>query len=112
MNPLLVAEDRGLAVPLGALVVTAYVPIHRIRMACRERMAVGDVDRAYQRLLQSAPSQPWPPPVGSWEGETFVVADGRHAYVAALMLGFAALFVAWVEASEDDAAPSRPREKP
>jgi hypothetical protein len=60
-------------------------------------MAVGDLDRAYQRLLQTAPAQPWPPPVGRWEGERFVIHDGRHTYVAALMLGFESIFVAWLE---------------
>lgn len=95
--PLLLAEDRGFAVPPGATVSTGYVDIHRVRIACRARMAVGDVDRAYQRLLQTAPAQPWPPPTGRWDGETFVLVDGRHAFVAALMIGFDAILVAWVE---------------
>lgn len=61
-------------------------------------MAVGDVDRSYQRLIQQAPAQSWPPPVGHWEGETFVVEDGRHEYIASVMLGYSHLFVAWIVA--------------
>ena len=60
-------------------------------------MAMGDLDRAYQRRLQLGEHQPWPCPRGHWEGERFVLVDGRHDYVAALMLGHGHLFVAWVE---------------
>lgn len=88
--------DRHLLVAPGAHIATGYVPIHKVRMACRERMAVGDVEAAFRRLLQTLPAQEWPPPNGHWEGDTFVVHDGRHAYVASLMLGVEHLLVAWV----------------
>lgn len=77
-------------------VQSGYVPAHKVRLACRERMAVGDVAAAYQRALQLGPDQAWPPPVGKWEGDTFAIYDGRHSYVAMLMLGFERIFVAWV----------------
>ena len=83
--------------PSGAIVRTGYVPVHQVRLACRDRMAVGDGEAAYRRRLQLGNAQPWPPPVGHWEGEAFVIVDGRHEYVAALMLGFEELLVAWVE---------------
>ena len=89
--------DRSFLVPPGMTVRTGYVALDRIKLACRERMAVGDVDRAYQKLLQAGPSQPFPCPNGRWEGSTFVIVDGRHAYVGALMLGWDALLVAWTE---------------
>jgi hypothetical protein len=87
--------DRSLTIPPGHRVSTGYVDVFQCRLACRERMAVGDVDRSYQRLLQQAPSQSWPPPVGRWEADRFVIEDGRHEYIAAVMLGFSHLFVAW-----------------
>lgn len=93
------AEDRSMAVPQGASVRTGYVPIHSVVFACRDRMSVGDVDLAYRKRLQLGERQPWPCPRGHWDGDRFVLVDGRHEYVAALMLGFEALLVAWVEAA-------------
>lgn len=96
-DPVLFAADRSIAVPPGAIVKTGYVPIEDVILACRERMGIGDVDRAYQKRLQLGDHQAWPPPRGHWHGKRFVVEDGRHEFVAALMLGCAALLVAWVE---------------
>lgn len=96
-DPIYTAEDRSLAVPPGAKIVTGYVHIDAIKLACRSRMAVGDVDRAYQRRLQLGDHQPWPCPRGHWEGERFVVVDGRHDIVAAMMLGLEYVLVAWGE---------------
>lgn len=94
-------EDRSMIVPPGSIVKTAYVSISAIELACKERMAVGDVDRAYQKRLQMAPDQPWPPPLGHWgTPHSFVIEDGRHEYVAALMLGCSHLLVAWMEKPE------------
>lgn len=89
------AEDRSLVIPPNYIVTTGYVAIHKVRLACRERMAVGDVGAAYQRLLQLGDGQRWPCPNGYWEGDTFVIKDGRHEYVASLMLGKERLLVAW-----------------
>jgi hypothetical protein len=63
---------------------------------------VGDVDRAFQRRLQHQPDDAWPPPVGEWEDDsdgarTFVIHDGRHEFIAALMLGSREILVAWIE---------------
>jgi hypothetical protein len=108
MPPLAVAEDRGIAVPMGKTIRTGYVPIFAVELACRDRMAIGDVERAMQRRMASAPGQPWPCPVGEWNAERdrFVIYDGRHEYVAALMLGVEHLLVAWVE---DEPAKTRRR---
>lgn len=58
---------------------------------------MGDIDRSYQQQLQLGASQMWPPPVGKWEGETFVIYDGRHQWIAAVALGNESIFVAWKE---------------
>lgn len=97
MSVLLVAEDRGMAIPPGAIVRTQYVPIETIVLACRDRMAVGDVERAMRRRMACAPAQPWPCARGEWRGDRFAVIDGRHDTLAALMLGVEHVLVAWIE---------------
>lgn len=97
MDAVAIAADRSLLVEPGQLVKTAYVDLFRCRLACRDRMAVGDVATAYQKLLQLGDKSAWPCPNGQWDGDTFEIHDGRHEYVAALMLGRTHLFVAWVE---------------
>jgi hypothetical protein len=106
MQPVLLAEDRSLAVAPGATVITGYVSVDVVRLACRARMAVGDVDRAYQRRLQLGDHQPWPCPRGHWEGERFVIVDGRHDFVAALMLGLEYILVAWPGEASSDVRPA------
>jgi hypothetical protein len=76
--------------------MTGYVRVDRVRLACRDRMALGDVAEKYNRRLQLGDSQPWPCPRGHWDGETFVIIDGRHDYVACLMLGLEYILVCWV----------------
>ncbi|TPN16226.1 hypothetical protein FJ973_05915 [Mesorhizobium sp. B2-1-3] len=88
--------DRSMLIPPGSIVETGYVAVEDVVMACRDRMAVGDVDAAYRKKLQLGFSQSWPPPRGYWQDNRFIVVDGRHEYVAALMLGHSHLFVAWV----------------
>ncbi len=97
MSPIVHAEDRSLSVPPGQRVVTGYVHVDDLMLGCRARMAVGDVDRAYQRRLQLGDHQPWPCPRGEWRGDRFVVLDGRHDVVAATMLGQEHVLVAWPE---------------
>ena len=99
MQPVSVAEDRSMAVPPGAKVITGYIPIHDFVRACRDRVAIGDVERAMQRRMSCAPASPWPVPVGEWRSERFWIFDGRHEYVGALMLGCTHILVAWVEPS-------------
>jgi hypothetical protein len=89
--------DRSMRVDPGEVVRTAWVSVEEVRLACRDRMAVGDVAAAYQRVLARGESAGWPCPVGFWDGARFVVTDGRHEFVATLMLGRRRLLVAWVE---------------
>lgn len=98
MTPVALAEDRSIAVPPGRLIRTGYVSVWDVRLACRERMAIGDVKGAFERRLQLGDHQPWPCPRGEWQGDEFVIIDGRHEYVAALMLGQDHILVAWPEA--------------
>ena len=58
-------------------------------------MAIGDVKSSFERRLQLGDHQPWPCPRGEWQGDEFVIIDGRHEYVAALMLGQDHILVAW-----------------
>lgn len=97
MDAVATPEDRTVKVPSGRIVRTDYVPMHKIELRNRSRMSVGDVESAFRRLLALGDAQPWPPPVGFWDGVRFVVQDGRHQYIAALMLGHSHLFVAWIE---------------
>ena len=119
MRPIFHAEDRSLAVPPGRYVVTGYVETAALKLANRARMAVGDVDLAYQRRLQLGDHQPWPCPRGEWEGEPFasrfVVIDGRHDAVAAMMLGQDFVLCAWpapIEQPKPAQEQQQPRPEP
>jgi hypothetical protein len=91
-------QERSLLVKPGQIVRTKYADIFSIRHASRERMASGDVDRAYQKMLQLGENSAWPCPRGYWaDTATFVVVDGRHEHVASMMLGRTHILVAWVE---------------
>ena len=96
-------QDRSISVAPGHRVVTGYVPIEQITMACRARMAVGDVEAAYRKQLALGDHQAFPCPNGRWDGDRFIIHDGRHAFVAALMLGMTHLLVAWTEGAADGA---------
>ncbi len=95
-QPVFLSEDRSIAVPQGQIIKTAYVEVFKCRLACRDRMSMGDVNGAYQKRLQLAEKQPWPCPRGHWEGDEFVIIDGRHEWVATVMLGLPYILVAWV----------------
>lgn len=94
--PVTLAADRSIAVPPGHIVKTGYVPIEHVSLACRDRMSIGDVKDAFERQLQLGDRQQWPPPRGHWDEERFVIVDGRHQFVASLMMGLSHIFVAWV----------------
>lgn len=96
-DPVAIAADRSMLVPPGRRVRTDYVDVFKVRHACRERIAVGDVDRAFQKVLQLGDHGAWPPPRGYWDGDTFVLEDGRHEHLATVMVGRTHLFVAWLE---------------
>lgn len=96
-------ESRSIVVPPGWFVITDYVSVFDCVIGCRDRMAVGDVKEAYERLLQIAPAQPWPCPRGYWNDDDgkFVIVDGRHQWIAAVMLGHEYILVAWKVKEEE-----------
>ncbi len=57
------------------------------RFSFRLPMSLEAVEKKYRRLLNLGECAPWPPIVGHWEDGRFVVCDGRHDYLAALMIG-------------------------
>lgn len=92
-----VAQDRSMLIPPGSIVETGYVSVWKCVFATRERMAVGDVDRAFQKRIQMGDHQSWPCPRGYWIDDEFIIVDGRHELIAALMLGIEYILVAWVK---------------
>lgn len=106
IEPVRVAEDRSLSIPPGHRIETGYVHVDQIKFACRARMAIGDVEKAYAKRLQLGSHQPWPCPRGHWEGDRFVVIDGRHECTAAIMLGHEWILVAWPVVTTSPAASS------
>jgi hypothetical protein len=99
----------GPSVPPGHTVATGYVPIHDVvcHATFGHQLSPAEVERSYRRQLELEDAQSWPPPTGHWSGGRFVLTDGRHRYVAALMLGVEFLFVAWLQ-PPTTASPSRP----
>lgn len=95
--PVSFALDRSMKVPPGHIVKTGYVDVFKIKLACRDRMAVGDVGAAYQKLLQLGDHEQFPCPTGKWKGKIFELHDGRHQWVASIMLGKTHMLVSWVE---------------
>ena len=90
-----------IAVPAGQTMQTGYVPIEDVivRVGGAHLLYPAEVERAYRRLLEVGEgSQEWPCPWGEFrEDGRFVLKDGRNRYVAALMLGYRELLVAWIE---------------
>ena len=92
-----VAEDRSMCVQPHQVVRTAWIDIDSCKLGFRLRMSPEAVEKKFRRLLNLGEGAPWPPIVEHWEGERFLVDDGRHDYLAALMIGRDKLFVCWLE---------------
>lgn len=80
---------------------TAWVDIDLCRLSFRLPMSPEAVEKKYRRLLNLGDYAPWPPVVGHWENGRFVLCDGRHDYLAALMIGRDKLFVCWLETAPE-----------
>ena len=91
-----VREDRSMCVQPHQTVEVRWVHVDRCVLGCRDRMTPESVEKKYRMLLQQGTAMPWPPIVGHWRGDTFVVDDGRHEYLASLMLGKEHILVAWL----------------
>jgi hypothetical protein len=92
-----VAEDRSLSVRPGQIVKTAWIDINLCILGNRSQMSPAAVEKKFQRLLCQGDNACWPPIVGEWAAERFVVLDGRHEFLASLMMGRTKLFVAWLD---------------
>jgi hypothetical protein len=79
------------------VVRTAWVDIDLCKLGFRLPMSPEAVEKKFRRLLNIGDCAPWPPVVGHWENGRFLVDDGRHDYLAALMIGRDKLFVCRLE---------------
>ena len=96
-----VAEDRSMSVQPGQVVRTAWIPIDDCVLGSRGNISPAAVERSAQRLVCLGECAPWPPIVGHRrEDGRFSVDDGRHEYLASLMLGRERVFVAWLSEAE------------
>jgi hypothetical protein len=96
-----VAEDCSMCVQPNQVVRTAWVDIDLCRLSFRLPMSPEAVEKKYRRLLNLGERAPWPPIVGHWEDGRFVGCDGRHDYLASLMIGHDKLFVCWLDATPE-----------
>lgn len=93
-----VAMDRSLYVKRNQLVKTAQIDIDCCKLGSRVGMSPEAVEKKYRKLLcQGDDAACQPPIIGHWEGDRFIVQDGRHQYLATLMLGRDQIFVAQLE---------------
>jgi hypothetical protein len=90
-------EDRSLYVQPHETVRVAWVDIDCCVLGNRTPLTPEAVEKKWRQLLQQDQAASWPCLVGHWCGERFVVCDGRHEYIAALMRGRAEVLVAWLE---------------
>lgn len=97
-----IPEDRSISVGPHQFVQTAWVDIDCCKLGSRVPLSPGSVEQKFRRLLCLGECAPWPPIVGHWEGDRFVVDDGRHEFVASLMIGRAAVFVCWLATLETE----------
>lgn len=102
-----VAEDRSLLVHRGQVVKTGYVDIFKVRLANRTPMSAGDMQLAHQRAVNLGDASAFPPPNGYWDGDVFVVKDGRHEWLASVMRGRDQILVAWIEDEKEHTCSTR-----
>lgn len=91
------AEDRSLSVQPSQIVRTAWIDIDLCKLGSRVQMNPAAVEQQFRRLLCCGECAPWPPIVGCWDNDRFRIDDGRHEFLAALMLGKDRVFVGWLE---------------
>jgi hypothetical protein len=94
-------DDRSLKIEQNQKVVTNWIPINNCYFANRDRMSPEAVEVKYRKLLCQSGAAIWPPINGIWVSDRFEIHDGRHEYVACLMLGYEKIFVAWVEENNE-----------
>lgn len=89
-------EDRSITVRPDQTVAVDWIDIDRCVLGCRASMSPEAVEKKWRALLQQGDCAAWPPIVGHWEGDRFVVCDGRHEFVASLMHGRREVLACWL----------------
>lgn len=84
-------------VPAGHILVTGYVPTAEIVFQSDVPMSVADVKEKITQFTSIGSGQAYPLPVGNWKDGRFHLWDGRHRFVASLMLCRRTMLVAWIE---------------
>lgn len=87
-----------MVIPEGHKIVTGFVPTNDVVFPLDGGpMAVAAVEEKVRRFTSIRGGQSYPVPVGRWRDGRFHLEDGRHTYIASLMLGRKTMLVAWVE---------------
>lgn len=100
-RPLPPPARRMIVVPAGKVLRYGYARHGRIRFAQYGGNRWDAVDEHARRIADLGNgAQPADCPFGRWDGDTFVIEDGRHRYLALVGLGYADLLVCWLEDHE------------
>lgn len=81
----------------GQILKSGYVPTNEIVFQNDVPMAVASVKEKIDQFTSIGDNQAYPLPLGKWIDDKFHLWDGRHRYIASLMLGRKTMLVAWVE---------------
>lgn len=94
--PFTTADAAGrVLIPAGYLPVYEYVPLDRIRVASPGQLHLPTIEEKHKAVVNSGGAQLHVAPFGDWEGDTFVVRDGRHALEALRIAGFSQHILVW-----------------
>jgi hypothetical protein len=73
-----VAEDRSMCQHPNQMVRTAWIDIDLCRLRFQAPKSPEAVEKKFRWLLNIGRCAPWPPVVGHWVGERFLVGDWRR----------------------------------
>jgi len=89
-------------IPAGQVLKTGYVRTADVVFPMTgAAMSITEVKEKITQFTAIKEAQAYPLPVGRWEGGRFLLWDGRHRYIASLMLGREKMLVAWLEAENN-----------
>lgn len=85
-------------IPAGHVLKSAYLPLLEIVFPLNGApMAIASVKEKIDHYSSIGPGQTYPLPIGKWVDGRFHLWDGRHRYIASLMMGRSTMLVGWVE---------------
>lgn len=89
---------QAVIVPAGHIVVSGHVRTKEIVFPdhCAP-MAIASVKEKIDQFTHIKTGEAYPLPLGAWQDGRFHLWDGRHRYIAALMLARETMLVAWIE---------------